>query len=133
MDNENRIGNNVSNNESKSNFDVETLQALMFQANDSAVYKPSEKQVDKILELREKAMDYTFKERTSLHPKDILKTITLFGVILSFLIILWITVENAPEYTDAVIASIISLVGGGFTGYGLGRSKTDVTSFELEN
>lgn len=71
-------------------------------------------------------MDYTFKERTILHPKDLLRAGLLIFFVLCLLFVLGLIVIRVPELTDKVVVSIISIVGG----YGLGKSNAKIPFLE---
>lgn len=123
-----------SREQSPKNLDLEKFQALMMQAHQvDESYKPTERQWDKILDLREKAMDYTFQERTKLHPKDLLKTFVLVFLVICLLGIFTVILWKVPEYTDIVVTALVSVIGGALGGYGVGKSSIKIPILEEDN
>jgi hypothetical protein len=122
MDNNSQNEVNTNGNQSISQSE-ETFKALAMKAFTSDQYRPTEKQVDKMFQLQEKAMDYTHKERTQVLPQhkfDRLVEFTMFLISIIFLGIIFIfVILKKPEYTDLVITSIVAFIGG----YGLGNTK----------
>jgi hypothetical protein len=118
----------IKSHEPPGNHSQETLSVLLAQASGGNSYQPTEKQVDKLLELREKSMDYISKERTSLLPKDVLKFLTLIAFLIALLVIFIFVILKTPEYTETVLVGIIGFIGGGVGGYGIGskNSNTDL-------
>ncbi|MFH1620739.1 MAG: hypothetical protein ABIB04_01500 [Patescibacteria group bacterium] len=87
-------------------------------------YEPTQAQVDKILSLQEKGMDYTHEERTRVSPKQKLEvTVLIVGAIL-LLIVFILCLFSAKEYLGEVVSGIVGLLAGSFGGYGFGKSKT---------
>lgn len=105
----------------------ETVTAHMMQifGNQSQQYMPTQAQVDKILDLQEKGMDYTHEERTKFSPIQKTDLIVIIVVIITFLIIFALSVFYAKEYVGEIIAGMIGVLTGGLGGYGMGRSKKD--------
>lgn len=102
----------------------EAFQASMLQIfGEQETYKPTKSQVDKMLALQEKGMDYTHKERTMWQPAQISQLIVLVIVLLFVIGILWVILTQAPQYTGQVVTSIIGLIGGTGIGYGIGYKK----------
>lgn len=72
------------NKDSNSSVMTEQFQAHMLQmfGDASNTYKPTESQVDKILALQEKGMDYTHAERTKLLPQHIMGIVLVLVALL---------------------------------------------------
>lgn len=88
-------------------------------------YMPTQAQVDKILALQEKGMDYTHKERTEYSPKQ--KTeLTMFIIVLFVMLIIFIlSLFFAKEYLGEIISGTVGFLAGGAGGYGVAtRFKT---------
>ena len=87
-------------------------------------YEPTQAQVDKILALQEKGMDYTHEERMKISPKQKIEIgILIFGsIILCGVFVLCLLF--AKEYLGQLVSGIVGLITGSFGGYGLGKSKT---------
>lgn len=64
--------NNVKSEKSTPTVLSEAVQANLLQifGDGGSTYKPTEAQVDRILALQEKGMDYTHDERTSVSPRQ---------------------------------------------------------------
>ena len=67
----------------------ETVTAHLLQifGNQSQQYTPTQSQVDKILELQEKGMDYTHDERTHFSPKQWMNLGVLFITVSALLLV----------------------------------------------
>jgi hypothetical protein len=85
-------------------------------------YQPTQAQVDKILALQEKGMDYTHKERTKISPKQVTGLIVLGIGVVVLLAIYFSCLFYAKEFLGEVIAGIVGLLTGGLGGYGIGKS-----------
>ncbi len=105
----------------------ETVTAHMMQifGNQSQQYMPTQSQVDKVLDLQAKGMDYTHEERTKFSPVQKIEVTVIIVVIITFLIIFALSIFFAKEYVGEIISGMIGVLTGGFGGYGLGRSKKD--------
>lgn len=91
---------------------------------DNGGYKPTERQVDKILELQEKGMEYTHKERTNVLPKQWLELVVFVVIIASFFGVLVFVAIYAPNYLGETITGILGFLSGGVGGYGIAKAKT---------
>lgn len=102
----------------------EAMQAGMMQIfGDQEAYKPTKSQVDKMLALQEKGMDYTHAERTMFQPKQVLEVVVFVAILLFIAGVLTLVIFKAPQYTGEAISSVIGLLGGGGIGYGVGLKK----------
>lgn len=99
----------------------ETLTASFMQGE--RVYIPTERQFDKLLELREKEMDHFHVEKTKLHQRDWLRAGIFIFVIIVITAVLIAVIYLAPDYIDIVITFLISSLTSGLGGYGFGRYK----------
>lgn len=90
-------------------------------------YSPTEAQVDKILAMQEKGMDYTHKERTELSPKQKIELVAVIVVVLVLLTVFIFSVFYAKEYLSEIITGLVAFLTGGAGGYGFakGRGKGD--------
>jgi hypothetical protein len=102
-------------------FQGQLLQLFGDQGN---AYKPTEAQVDKMLSLQEKGMDYTHTERTKILPAQWMRVIVTVIGVLGFVGLIWVTAVYAKEHLEKVITGAIGFLAGGASGYGLARSKT---------
>lgn len=129
----NRENNEIINSNQEESSDMpiinENVTAHMMQifGNSSQQYIPTQTQVDKILELQEKGMDYTHKERmqdkehfSPREKKDLIMSIFIVGVLLVILILSMIFAE---QYVGEVMIGTLGFLVGGAGGYGIGRSK----------
>lgn len=100
----------------------ETVTAHLLQifGNQSQQYTPTQSQVDKILELQEKGMDYTHDERTHFSPKQWMNLGVLFITVSALLLVFLSCLFFAKEYLGEVVSGIVGLLAGSFGGYGLG-------------
>jgi len=126
-DEENKQIKNIETNENlpnKPGID-ENVTAHMMQifGNQAQQYVPTQAQVDKILGLQEKGMDYTHEERTKYSPKQ--KTeLTIFIIVLFVMLIIFIlSLFFAKDYIGEVIYGAVGFLAGSAGGYGYGRSK----------
>jgi uncharacterized membrane protein len=104
---------------------TEAFQATMMQLfGEQDTYRPTPKQVDKMLALEEKGMDYMHKERTMWQPRQIAELVSFVLILLFVVVLIWIILDKAPQYTGEVISVIVGLVGGGLGGYGYGAKKS---------
>lgn len=102
----------------------ETVTAHLMQIMGANRYRPTEAQVDKMLALQEKGMDYTYNERTKFNAPLIYNLIIILIIIVSAGAAFVFTAIKIPQYLDVVIAGLISFLTGGAGGYGLGRSQS---------
>ncbi len=110
----------LSEDKSKSSQNSNSFNVLVSQAMGSLdAYKPTKEQVDKMLSLEEKSMDYTLKDRSrafeQLKFESRNEMIYFFSAVL---LILGIMVFQ-PNYTSQAI----SLLFGGLGGYGFASQK----------
>lgn len=104
----------------------ETVTARMLQiAGAKNDYIPTQAQVDKILELQEKGMDYTHDERTRFSPKRKADLILAIIVIVTFLIIFILALFFAKEYLGEIITGFVGLLTGGIGGYSYAQVRKD--------
>jgi len=102
----------------------ERVMAQLLQiSNGSKPYTPTNAQVDKMLALHEKGMEYTHKERTTYLPKDIMHMTTYLFTALLVVAVFVFSVFYAKEYLGEIISATLGLVLGGVGGYGYGTSK----------
>jgi len=85
-------------------------------------YQPTQAQVDKILALQEKGMDYTHQERTKISPKQLSGLIVLGVAVAVLLAIFFSCLFWAKELLGEVVAGMVGLLTGGIGGYGIGKS-----------
>ena len=100
-----------------------TAQMLQIFGDQGGRYKPTEAQVDKILALNEKGMDYTHKERTSFSPTQKIEVGVFVSVVIALVAILWIVVSKAPDYLGETITGIIGFLTCGFGGYSFAKTR----------
>lgn len=112
----------------------ETVTAHMMQVfgEQNKQYIPTQAQVDKILALQEKGMDYTHKERTTWSPKQTIELIVFAIIIITLIGIFTLTLFYAKEYLGEVISGMVGLLAGGAGGYGYGRSHAKNSNTEKE-
>lgn len=97
----------------------EAMQAGMLQIfGDQEPYKPTKAQVDKMLALQEKGMDYTHKERTMWQPRQVSNLIVFSIIVFALLGIIALTAWLAKEYIGQVITGTVAFLAGGAGGYG---------------
>lgn len=101
-------------------FQGQLLQLFGEQGN---AYKPTEAQVDKMLALQEKGMDYTHTERTKILPAQWMSIIITLAIILGFVGLIWVTAVYANQHLEKVITGAVSFLAGGAGGYGIARAK----------
>lgn len=101
-----------------------TAHLLHIFGNQSQQYSPTQLQVDKILELQEKGMDYTHDERTHFSPKQWMNLGVLLITVLALLFVFVLSLFFAKEYLGEIVSGLVGLLAGSFGGYGMGsRSK----------
>jgi hypothetical protein len=129
MSENNEVLNTQDSQATESDATNENLRVMMaqFMSQNDIGYQPTKRQFDRIIDIREKAMDYTHKERTQVSPKyktdSILKFFFFIGAIVTVLFIS----ERRPEYLDAVITAFLGFIGG----YGYAKQKPSINQ-ELE-
>ncbi len=102
----------------------ESFMAHAMQIMSSNQYNPTQAQVDKMLTLQEKGMDYTHSERTHFSPQLISTLIVLGGLALIIVGLFVFCVFYAPQYASMIISGAVGLLTGGAGGYGYGtRNK----------
>ena len=103
----------------------ENVTAHMMQifGNQTQQYVPTQAQVDKILDLQEKGMDYTHKERTKFSPRQITELTMFVAVILILLAVFVLSLFFAKEYLGEIISGAVGFLAGGAGGYGFAHSK----------
>ena len=99
----------------------ETVQAHMLQIMGQQQYVPTQTQVDKILALQEKGMDYTHQERCVSSPQQKFIFISFIIATLILLIIFTLTLFFAKEYLSQVVSGIFGILAGSGLGYGYGK------------
>lgn len=104
----------------------ETFMAHAMQIMSANSYTPTQAQVDKMLSLQEKGMDYTHRERTHFSPQ-LISSLIVFGALIFVLIGLFVfCVFFAPEYASQIITGALGVITGAFGGYGYGvRSRKE--------
>lgn len=103
--------------------EVVTAHMLRIFGDQKQQYVPTQSQVDKILALQEKGMDYTHKERTNSSPKQKIELIIFIVIIIVILIIFSLSLFFAKEYLGEIISGIAGFLAGGAGGYGFAKSK----------
>ncbi len=98
----------------------EHFYAQMLQVTQGRQYVPTTAQVDKILALQEKGMDYTHNERTRFLPQHIFQYGTFAFVILLVVGVFVFSTFYAKEYLATIASALFGLTAGGVGGYGLG-------------
>lgn len=102
----------------------ETFMASAMQIMSANSYTPTQAQVDKMLSLQEKGMDFTHHERTHFSPQLISTLLAVGGLALIIVGLFVFCVFYAPEYASQIIALGIGLITGSVGGYGYGsRAK----------
>jgi len=104
--------------------------AQMLQLTTGRQYTPTSDQVDKIIALHEKGMDYTHKDNHTFLPKDILRYGAFAFVLLIVVGIFIFSAFYAKEYLGEIVSAILGLMAGGVSGYGLGSTKKNKTDDE---
>lgn len=97
----------------------ENVIAHIMQIVGSQSYQPTQAQVDKMLAMQEKGMDYTFKERNTFTADRITKLI----VLVVFVGIYVFSVYTVPQYVGEIISGMIGFLTGGIGGYGYAQSR----------
>lgn len=100
----------------------EFMQMIVSSMNQTS-YKPTEAQVDKILLLEEKKMDYAYKSQMTIPAKykwDYYKDLIYLALSISVLCLVLI---YKPEFTTEVLTLVIGLLGGGAVGYTRGKDS----------
>jgi len=106
----------------------ETVIAHMLQMSaGKQQYVPTNDQVDKIIALQEKGMDYTHKERTTYLPQNILQVCAFAFTVLVITGIFVFSAFYAKEYLGEIISGVFGLGAGGGIGYGFGSKKSKNT------
>jgi hypothetical protein len=103
----------------------DVVEARMLQIMGQQQYVPTSAQVDKILELQEKGMDYTHDERTRVSPQQKLAFSAFVIVAVILVAVFVLTLFFAKEYISQVISAVLGLVAGGAGGYGIGKSRSN--------
>lgn len=102
---------------------TEHFMATAMQIMNSNQYTPTQGQVDKMLALQEKGMDYTHKERTNFTP-HLITTICGFAFFTIIIVGLFIfCIFYAPQYASQILSGAIGLLTGGIGGYGYANKK----------
>lgn len=100
-----------------------TSHMLRIFGNQAGQYVPTQSQVDKILALQEKGMDYTHHERTNSSPKQKAELIMFMTIIGVMVIIFILSLFFAKEYLSEIISGTAGFLAGGAGGYGFAKSK----------
>jgi uncharacterized ion transporter superfamily protein YfcC len=101
----------------------ETVSAHIMQMfGNSQQYQPTQAQVDKILSLQEKGMDYTHEERTCFSPKQKIELAIFVCSIIVLVLVFLHTLWYAKEYLGEVIASIVGFLAGGSAGFAYAKT-----------
>jgi hypothetical protein len=98
-------------------------QLLQIYGNQGGGYRPTRQQVDKILALQEKGMDYTHKERMNVTAKQKVDMFLFGGVVVALIVIILIVAWKAPDQIGLAITGAIAFLTGGAGGYSIGKSK----------
>ena len=101
----------------------ERVVAQMLEISTGKQYIPTPGQIDRMLSLYEKDMDYTHEENKTYLPKDILGFITFLVIIAVVLAVFIFSAFYAKEYLGEIVSAILGLVAGGAGGYSYGMSK----------
>lgn len=103
----------------------ETVTAHLLQifGNQTQAYMPTQAQVDRILALQEKEMDYAHEERRHLSPRQKIQLFAFFVITVVFLTLFFACLFYAPEYLGEVITGAIAFAAGSAGGYGIAKSK----------
>jgi hypothetical protein len=101
----------------------ESFMAHAMQIMNANQYTPTQAQVDKMLALQEKGMDYTHNERIHFSPA-LISALSVFGFLIIVLVGLFVfCVFYAPQYASQIISLAIGLATGGLGGYGYGSTR----------
>jgi len=103
----------------------ETVQAHMLQIMGQQQYIPTQSQVDKILAIQEKGMDYTHQERCQNSPHQKIIFISFIMAIITLLVIFTLTLFFAKEYLSQVVSGVFGILAGSGIGYGYGKHSKD--------
>ncbi len=95
-----------------------TAHIMQIFGNQAQQYVPTQGQVDKILELQEKGMDYTHEERKNFSPKQKIELIIFIAVIVVVFFIFVLALFFAKEYLGEIISGAVGFIAGGAGGYG---------------
>ena len=106
---------------------VETVAMQVMQIMSGNQYNPTNAQVDKMLALQEKSMDYTHKDTHTFLPKDILEISKFAFVILVGVGLFVFATYKAPQYLGQIASALLGLIAGGGIGYGYGSRKKNNT------
>ena len=99
--------------------------AAMLQITTGRAASPTPGQVEKMLGLFEKNMDYQHKENMAFLPKDILTVGCYVLALLILLSIFILCVFFAKEYLGEIVSGFLGLAAGGGLGYGFGMRKNN--------
>lgn len=118
-------GETITNNTQHDNPDlgIETMAMQAMQIITGNQYNPTTEQVDKMLALQEKSMDYTHKDTHTFLPKDILEVGKFVFVILVGVALFVFATFFAEEYLGEIASALLGLLAGGGIGYGYGAKK----------
>jgi len=118
-------GETITNNTQHDNPDlgIETMAMQAMQIITGNQYNPTTEQVDKMLALQEKSMDYTHKDTHTFLPKDILEVGKFVFVILIGVGLFVFATFKAEEYLGEIASALLGLLAGGGIGYGYGAKK----------
>lgn len=103
---------------------AETYISLLSDAVEHNSYKPTEKQFDKMLDIRLKDMEYDYEQTLDITKlaRDKQRNSFIFRILIfSFVLVTaLVVIVFRPEYTSEVLAAIVALLGG----YGFGRMES---------
>lgn len=102
-----------------------TAQILQIFGNQSNQYVPTQAQVDKILDLQEKGMDYTHEERKNFSPKQKMEITFFLSAVVILVVVFVLCLFFAKEYVGEIVSGLIGFIAGGAGGYGIAKSKVN--------
>jgi hypothetical protein len=111
----------LSQDNPKMGMETMALQAMQIITGNQ--YNPTTEQVDKMLALQEKSMDYAHKDIHTFLPKDILEIGKFIFVILVGVGLFVFATYEAEEYLSEIASALLGLLAGGGIGYGYGSKK----------
>jgi hypothetical protein len=104
--------------------DETTMQILrIFNAQNQ--YEPTQAQVDKILLIQEKGLDYAHQERMRVSPKQKIELVLFLAGLFVLVLIFVLCLLYAKEYLGEIVSGIVGLVAGVLGGYGYGKSQQE--------
>jgi len=121
--NNNGVTSTSENREKESPLLNDSVMAHFMQIAGTQSYQPTQAQVDKMLEMQEKGMDYTFKERNTFTAERITRLVVFFAVLLTFIGVFVFATYKVPQYLGEIISGMVGFLTGGVGGYGYAQTR----------